>query len=165
MRKPITGRQVLFGFVGFFGLIFAANGVMMWQAFATFDGVAEADAYRKGRDYNEVLAAAEAQAALDWQLGVDNRPWGGATTRTVTASYRDAEGRPLEGLRVTGAFVSPIQAEEDLVLPLAPIGGGRYQGVFELPRLGNWQLRIDAAGPDGVQHRSRKALFIAASDR
>ena len=42
--RRITGRHVLFGMLAFFGVVFTANGVMMWMAARTFDGVDEPDA-------------------------------------------------------------------------------------------------------------------------
>lgn len=162
MDKPLTGRQVLLGFLAFFGVVFLANGIMMWQAAATFDGRQEEDAYRKGRDYNATLAAARAQQDLGWDVTLEHKAWGAPTTRTVTARFTDAEGRPLSDLEVTATFFSPVEEEDDVTALLSPVGEGRYQAVMALPRAGNWELRLQAHGAGGVRYQLRDKTVVGS---
>ena len=53
-----TGRKFLITIVTFFTVVIGANVIMATFALSEFDGVVEEDAYRKGRDYNDQLAAA-----------------------------------------------------------------------------------------------------------
>ena len=59
--KPVTGRHVLMMMLGFFGVIFAVNGVFAFLAIDTFTGLETEQAYLKGLDYNRTLTAAAEQ--------------------------------------------------------------------------------------------------------
>ena len=59
----ITGRHVLFAMLAFFAVVIGVNATMITYAVGTFSGEEEADAYRKGLDYNQTLARRSAEAA------------------------------------------------------------------------------------------------------
>ena len=59
--RRITGRQVLFGILGFFGVVFAANGAFIFFALDSFTGLATDSPYQRGIEYNQTLAAAAEQ--------------------------------------------------------------------------------------------------------
>ena len=48
----IAGRHVLWGLIGFFGVIFAVNAIFVYAAEETFSGGDTSDPYRKGLNYN-----------------------------------------------------------------------------------------------------------------
>ncbi|GER05102.1 hypothetical protein JCM17846_27840 [Iodidimonas nitroreducens] len=160
-EKPLTGRKVLLIFCGFFGLILGANIIMMVFAAMSYDGVQEEDAYRKGRDYNDVLAAAAAQNALGWQVEFDQKMGGMVLQRQVFARFLDDRGQPLDDLDVRATFFSPIEEEHDTGLGLANLGAGRYEGMITVPRAGRWELRISAVRGDAQIFHQRKEVFIA----
>ena len=66
VANGLTGRHVLIALVAFFGVMLIANGIFVYFAVATFSGGDTSNAYRKGLDYNETLAAAERQAERGW---------------------------------------------------------------------------------------------------
>jgi len=98
--KPITGRHVLMMMLGFFGTIFAVNGVFAYLAVDTYTGLETEQAYLKGLDYNRTLDAAAEQKARGWQVGLteETTPDG---LRRFTLSYAEKDGRPLYGLEVS----------------------------------------------------------------
>jgi len=160
-ERRLTGRHVLFGMLAFFGVVIGVNAFMMWQAYRSYDGVQEDDAYRKGRDFNAVLEAARAQEARGWRVAVEHgRTDGGEVA--VTARFRDGEGGALNGLEVEAHWFSPVESEEDRRLRLDGQGDGVYRGALALPRAGNWELRILAERPsDGLSHELRKEVILA----
>ena len=66
----IAGRHVLWGLIGFFGVIFAVNAIFVYAAEETFSGGDTSDPYRKGLDYNASARAAERQAERGWQTDI-----------------------------------------------------------------------------------------------
>ncbi len=160
----LTGRHVLFGMLAFFGVVFTANGIMMWMAARTFDGVDEPDAYRRGVHYNERLAEARAQRALGWHVSVVLPALGSdANERQLRISARDSDGRPLDGLKLKVTMRSPVNAHEDrAVTPVVdPARPGAYVASLRLPRLGKWQAVVEAEDAAGHRWRGVFDLFIA----
>lgn len=158
--RPLTGRKVLLIFLGFFGAVFAANGIMMVIAARTFDGVVVEDAYRKGRDFNQTLAAARAQDALGWSVDFGDAAMDTPTERLVTARLFDETGAPLRGFDVAISYFSPVEEEEDRSVTLAALGDGLYQGRISLPRAGRWQMRLQAGVGEDVRYQLRKEVMI-----
>lgn len=157
----LTGRRVLALFAGFFIVVFGMNGLMVFQALSTFDGVEVEGAYQKGRAYNHVLDRMEAQEKLGWTAAIEAAPLGGPGQRTsLSVSFADASGAPLEGLAVHGTFWRPVTAGEDRRMDLAETAPGAYAAVFDLAHAGNWLVRISATGPNGETFTEEKRVFL-----
>jgi nitrogen fixation protein FixH len=157
--KPLTGRVVLVWFVSFFSVILGVNMVMLYFAVTTFSGVSTEDAYRKGRDYNQVLQQAREQQALGWVLQTEHvRTSDGAIRLAVEA--RDGNGDALDGLTIIAVFWRPTQKGLDQTGVLLPSGNGRYSGDFNLPADGNWQILIDARDSNANIYRLTEQAFI-----
>lgn len=156
----LTGRRVLFGFAGFFGIVFAVNGFFIYKALSTFDGVEVDGAYQKGRAYNHLLERMDEQRRLGWQatIAADKAPAG---TR-LRVTFARADGSALTGLDVEGTFWRPVAAGADRRLPLAETAPGTYETVFDLAHDGNWLVRIAAAGPDGETFVQEDRVFVSA---
>src|ERR1700686_571183 len=101
--KPLTGRKVLFMLVGFFGVVFGVNFLMMKLAIDTLPGTEVDSAYGASLAYEKEIAAAHDQSVRDWKVdahiarGVD----GGAT---LQVEAHDASGKPMSGLKFQGRF-------------------------------------------------------------
>lgn len=138
-----TGRSALALFVAFFGVVFIVNGIFVYIATQSWRGLDTDDAYRKGLDYNETLARADAQSALGWQTEVTldgARP---------VVRLRDRAGLPLDGLDVSAVARHPVDENADRTLALFGRGGGVYRADVELPAHGQWDLRVEVARRDG----------------
>ena len=106
LAEGLKGRHVLMALIAFFGIMLIANGIFVYFAVATFSGGDTSNAYRKGLNYNETLAAAERQAARGWQtqlayddtagrlLAQRTRQGGGAGHRAAVSTLRSAARRP-----------------------------------------------------------------------
>lgn len=157
----LTGRRVLMGFVAFFVVVFGANGLMVYKAMSTFDGVETEGAYQKGRAYNHVLERMEAQKALGWTAEIETAtlPGSGQHT-TLNTTFTDAAGMPIRGLVVHGTFRRPVTQGEDRRLALVETAPGTYGAVFDLAHAGNWLVRISATGPGGETFVEEKRVFV-----
>src|SRR5665213_1399288 len=90
---PLTGGKVLAILLTFFAVVFGVNGLMGFDAISTFRGETNAHPYEAGIKFNTELAAAAAQSARGWKVEM-------TMTDGVRATFRDAQGRPLQGLSV-----------------------------------------------------------------
>lgn len=141
-------RWIPLCFVGFFGVVLAANAVLVVLAVTTWTGIDTPDAYEKGLAYNEVLAAAQAQTRRGWatEVGFASAPRADAI---LTVTYRDRLGQPLSGGQVRARFVRPSHVGQDFDVRLEEDGPGRYAAVVEHPPPGVWDVRIRADLPGG----------------
>ena len=134
----LTGRKVLAILLGSFGAVFAANGLMAYDAVSTFSGEVANNPYEVGLEYNSQIAAADAQSGRHWKVDVT---FAGAG---VSATFRDARGRPIPGLAVSGVFAAPADMSRDRRFAMREASGGVYVGG-EKPASGVWDLKLIAA--------------------
>jgi len=146
---PLTGPKVLLTLIGFFGVIFAVNGLMAYDAVSTFRGEVVDNPYEAGLAYNNEIAAAGAQEARDWRVDVSFTHDGPA--RIARVSVADAAGRPLEGLGVAGLFAAPADMQRDTPFALKETTPGIYVGQAS-PSNGVWDFELAA-------QRGAKTLF------
>ena len=157
----VTGWHVLAGFVLFFAIVFGVNGLMVYGALSTFDGVEIEGAYQKGRTYNHVLDRMEAQRKLGWTSGIETSALPGTGHRTaLRVSFADAEGKPLDNLTVLGTFWRPVVSGEDKRMTLIETAPGLYEAKYELEHPGNWLVRVAATDPDGQTFVEEKRVVI-----
>jgi nitrogen fixation protein FixH len=143
----LTGRHVMGGFVGAFGVIIAVNLVMAWFAVSTFPGVEVQNSYVASQGFNTRLAE---QRALGWQTRVEvagdelrlfvNDPDGFADVAQLTATlgratHTRSDVTP-EFRRIPGGFAAPVTLEP-----------------------GNWNLRLVALAADGTEFRQRISFW------
>lgn len=145
-------------FVGGFLVVVAVNASMAYFATSTFSGISTDGAYLKGLAYNQNLAMAKAQEALGWTVETKVKPV--ADTQVVKAevivSYRDRDGKAVEGLDVRARLVRPTAKGHDMDLPLPSLGNGTYGGTYTLPLNGVWDMDMVATGTDvAYEHAQR----------
>lgn len=160
MRRPsfANGRWIPWVFVAAFGVVFLANGALVYLGAKSWTGLETEDPYEKGIAYNRALAGARDQAARGWQLAADFA--GRAADGRLTVSLRDRDGQPLTGARVRVLFVRPTHEGFDREAALAALGAGRYGADIALPLAGQWDLRL-LVSHDGASHQAVRRLHIA----
>jgi len=160
--RKFTGRKALLWLVGFFLVVFTANGVMAYVALGTWGGLDTRDAYRKGIHYNDQIAAAEAQKRSGWTVRLRHRP---ATLRgdriDVAVSWPD---RDLPPAAVAALISRPVTNVHDRKIILTKSAENIYTAPVELPEAGQWNVTILVSRPDGPIYQHRQKIFIAAED-
>ena len=144
-KGPLTGWHFTAIIVSFFAVVITVNLVMARFASSTFGGVVVENSYVASQNYNEWLAAAEAQKALGW---------------TATAT-RQADGRvalKLAGATDPGVTVGavarhPLGRQSDVALRFVATGAGQFLSEAPL-RAGRWKLRIAARSAAGQPWRT-----------
>ena len=157
----IRGIHVLAAIVAFFGVVFAVNGVFLYQALSTHTGVVSKQPYRKGLGYNERIAADQRQARLGWAPAIRFE----RTTGRLVVAIGDGNGSPVAGLAIAGLLGRPATAQYDAKLALRETQAGRYEAAVGDLGNGIWLVQLEAGRgrPDGsteVVYRLRKRLWI-----
>lgn len=139
----ITGRHVLWGLVGGFGVIFIANGAFVYFAATTFPGNEVDDPYRRGLAYNETLSADRAQRTEGW--GADIR----ANSKGVEITLSRTDER-VGGLVMAGELRRHGDPSNDRILIFRENSSGRYQADADLGA-GRWDLQVVARDLSGTE--------------
>lgn len=159
-ESVLTGRSVLAIFLGFFAVVFAVNGVFLYQALSTRTGIVANEPYRKGLKYNERIAADERQGALGWKSEIALS----ADAKSLTVALTTEKGEPVVGLSVVGRIGRPATDKEDHALTLVEEKPGAYAAAFPVTEPGAYIADIeisDFVGPEGtVLFRARRRLWI-----
>ncbi|CAA6604103.1 putative Nitrogen fixation protein FixH [Rhodospirillaceae bacterium LM-1] len=138
-------------FVAGFMVVVAVNGVLIFSAVSTFSGLETENHYEKGNTYNRDIALARQQEALGWQVAakvetIDRQVAGSQRRVSIFASFKDKDGKAIDGLAVRALLIRPTVAGHDVSVPMSPKGDGRYATETELAFHGLWDLRVVAIG-------------------
>ncbi len=157
--KEITGRHVLFGLLGFFGVMLIANGIFIYFALSTFEGVDNPNAYRQGLQYNQRIEAERRQAALGWTHAVSLK-----TADRLELSIQGPDGKPVTGLVVNGMIRRPVAADAVQQLAFEETGLGLYAARMATLPPGNWIVSLKAvrSRPQGEEmvYRIKERLWL-----
>ncbi len=155
--KPLTGLKVLAMIVGFFLVVFAVDGVMIYKAVKTFSGEVVAHPYERGIAYNRDIAQAREQAARDWKVDVRlSRVSPGETEIQVSA--QDSAGG-VSGVEMSALFAAPADLAKDVRVKLQQVAPGHYAGKAALPR-GQRDLVLTATAGGQEIFRSKNRIDV-----
>ena len=154
--RKLTGWHVLMIMLGFFGVIFAVNGVFLYNAINSFPGEDTKKSYLQGLNYNQTLAARAAQAELGWTAAA------GVEGRELIFSLNDAEGEAMSGRRVLAQMRRAASKSGDAELVLTYQGGGKYTGDLSGFERGRWDVRISVLDmtSEDVVFRADKTVTV-----
>ncbi|MDX5361591.1 MAG: FixH family protein [Alphaproteobacteria bacterium] len=156
----LTGKHVLFGLIGAFGVIFLVNGIFLTKAIQTFPGLETQAGYKYGLKFNERIAEAERQAALDLTLGLETAEI--ATGRyqfVVTAQTQSGESVGLR--QIEARLMRPADIAKDVPVTLTPAGGaGRFAAAVDVPLRGQWDFVLGAETADGAPVTLRRRIWL-----
>lgn len=157
--RKITGRTVLLALLGFFGIIFVANGILIYLAFSTFSGLESRSAYESGLLFEQQVAAANIQAELGWSVDADiaREPSG---LVTVTVTVRDRHDAPVKGVAFRAEFEHRANRSHDHALMLVETETGVYRGSVADVDRGQWTLVIEAEDAEKPVFRSESRIVF-----
>ncbi|MDP1619318.1 FixH family protein [Phenylobacterium sp.] len=147
----IRGWHVLVALCAFFAVIIAVNAVFLTAALRTFPGEVSITPYEDGLAFNRQLAQQARQAELGWRAAAR------AEAGAVVVEIADAEGRPVEGLRVQGRLQRPATETGARDLRLSEQAPGLYRASLDSV-MGAWDLTIQAQGPAGRDFQAERRL-------
>lgn len=155
--QKFEGRHVLFALAAFFGVMLLANGIFLYYAVVTFNGLDTRDAYREGLNYNERIASDEEQALSGWKplahYDVEGK---------LIVEMHDESGRGVAGLTISGEIRRPVTDVEDQRVSLQEIAPARYAVPLNLSA-GQWIFAAEvskAATPGVTAFRFKQRLWV-----
>lgn len=154
----ITGRAVLAVMVGFFGIIFSANALMIWLATSTHTGIVVDSAWRSGGNWQREIESARAQETLGWSVEVEIARNGAGAD--VVAAVIDSAGAPVDGIDLNLRLVSPTGPAGDQFVTLRAQDAGLYAGTIDRLPAGRWQVLVDAESALGRIYRSQNTVLV-----
>ena len=146
-------------FVGFFVVVFAVNGTMVYFAATSWTGMYGDDGskYRQGLEYNQMLEAVAAQAAMGWQVDHSfERTEPGQGHLSIT--LQDAHGNQLTDAAVRAELIRPTHSGADFDVPLTHTGQGRYEVDILFPHPGQWQVDLTADHERGTYRLTDRVI-------
>lgn len=155
--RQLTGRAVLLWLIGFFGLVFLVNIVMVRAAVSTFGGVQTESSYKAGLSFMRDVAASEAQDALGWKVDAALSP--SARGEEIVVRATDRNGRPLSGLAARIELRHPADARADRHLTVVEREPGVYVGTGDALH-GQWDLNIVLMRGDEPEFRSMSRIVV-----
>jgi len=156
--KELTGRAVLFCFLGFFGVVVAANAVLVRAATTTFGGVETASAYKAGLAFNREIAAARAQEARHWTVDA-NLARASADDATLSVTVRGRDGTAPPAITLVARLAHPADARRDKPVVVREIAPGVFSGTIQTDR-GQWDLSIEISRDDERLFRSKSRVTL-----
>jgi nitrogen fixation protein FixH len=147
--REITGRKVLFTFVGAFGVILTANLTLAFNAVSTFPGVETRNSYTASQNFDRNKAG---QLALGWNVSAE------VTDQELRLSITDGEGRPVNPPELVGIFGKATHVKADVTPEFSYRGGVHVAPVTAGP--GNWNLRLKAVADDGTPFQQRVVIRV-----
>ncbi len=159
MIKELTGKHVLIMFLTFFGIVFSASGMLIYQSQHSWTGLETVDAYRKGIKYNQQLSRGAAQNRRHWSVTVSptRTPSGDLSLRVEP---KNKNNETLSGLQLQVRLKRPTHTGMDRSVRLSETGIGIYTGQFDKPAPGRWYLLISAERGGKVLYKSRNELCL-----
>ncbi|MBF0370785.1 MAG: FixH family protein [Magnetococcales bacterium] len=150
------------GIIVFFLIVFIANGVMIYYASRSWNGLVTEDHYRKGIAFDEVVQAQTAQDALGWQGSLEAAGLITGQPGRLLFRLTTSNGEPLPQAQVSGVLFRPTQAGFDLPLTLTETDPGLYVVRIEPPFPGAWDVKLLAVTPAG-EYRFAERIHIPPS--
>jgi nitrogen fixation protein FixH len=156
---PLTGRKVLVMLLAFFGVVIGANLVMMRLAIQTLPGTEVDSAYSASLAYDREIAAARDQDARHWKVDahIARISRGGAG---VEVEARDADGKPVSGLKFSGRLERPADRRADQSVAMREMGIGIYRGDAANIEAGQWDLVLEAESAGRRLFLSRNRVLL-----
>ncbi len=146
--------KIPYFFYLFFAVIFAVNIFYIYISQKTWRGIVTQDSYHKGLHYDEVIASAQKQKELGWNLKISYKNLKNKSGELEIFLF-DKNNKKISDATVTAYFKRPTQDGKDFSQELQTVGE-KYFAKIDFPLIGQWQFIINAdKGEDHFQESKR----------
>lgn len=139
-------------FVAFFVVLAILDGAFVTIALSTHRGVVTDNAYQKGLNYNQTIAASERQDALGWAGTISFE------SGMLLLALSDKDQVAIKEANVTAYISRPAQAGFDFSVPLELNTEGVYSNNVIFPTKGLWNVRIMATWQQQQYQKSQNIV-------
>ncbi len=160
-KGQMKGWHALLWFAGFFGFMFAVNGIFLWTAITTFPGEDVEKSYLVGLDYNHELARRAHQAEAGWTAEIGLK--GAAPDLTLHVRLTSKDGQPLPSSAAHVVLRHPADRNLDRSLDLVPAASGEYIAAMPDVAAGRWDVHLSAdidPSSDGMELKAERAVIV-----
>lgn len=137
----LTGKHVLAIVVSAFAVIIGVNLFMAYSAVGTFPGLETKNSYVASQQFDTLRAA---QEALGWDVKAE------IDGEQLVVDIRDADGQPVEVLRIGGIFGRATHVKDDQEPAFSQSSTGAYVATVGDLDGGYWNFRMEATAKDGT---------------
>lgn len=155
-QKP-KGSRIPLLFFAFFGVVFLANGIMIYVAMSSWTGLETKNHYLKGLNYNAALEGAAEQASRGWTTNVELLDRAGLTARLVVVLEKP-DGNPVVGADFDVELLRPTHMGYDQAVTLSEVEPGRYESMVRFPLAGQWDIRQSVHHKDGTYQAVERVM-------
>lgn len=140
MIGKIKIHYIPLAFILFTITYMALDGVFIYLANRTYNGVVTTNAYQKGLAFNEVLQANKAQEKLGWQTKLEIAYSDSALI--ITFKLNDRQQLAIGNAEVKAMLQRPTHEGEDISFTMQEREPGIYRASLPKVEPGQWELRI-----------------------
>lgn len=148
-----SDRLIPWMVVAFFAVFISVDAIMVTLAVRSQTGLVTEQAYEKGLQYNQTLAAAETQQQWGWSSQIK------IVDGSVIVTLRNSAGEYLRQALVKAEIIRPIQSGHDFTVMLNELPDGRYAAPVKFPLPGEWKIRIFAQA-DGKTYQASQIIMV-----
>lgn len=150
----VKKSKIPYFFFVFFAVIFAVDFFYIYLAKKNWRGLATEDAYQKGLHYNNVIANANKQKELGWEMKISYKNLQNKSGELEIFLF-DKNNQKISDVSVVVNFKRPIQEGKDFSRELKFFGTS-YKTKIDFPFAGQWDFIISASkGSDNYQETKR----------
>lgn len=155
----LTGKHVFLMISGFFLVIFAANGVLVYFALDSWSGLETENPYERGIAYNQDIERARLQDESGIDVSINILP---QRDRVIGVNVKvlDADKKPLTGKKLTIRFFRPAKEGFDQIPNIFENTPGDYSGQAQLPLPGVWDLKLEIHDGDKKLYQTKSRLEV-----
>lgn len=147
-----SDKYIPWYFVAFFLVIAIVDGIFVTVATSTHTGVVTENAYKKGLNYNETIAASDQQNKLGWDAQI------AYAKPALSFSLKDANNAAIIGAKVTAHITRVTQSGHEFTLPLTDNKDGTYSHNVAFPLKGLWNVGITAQWKQQNYQKSKRII-------
>ncbi len=156
-EKQLTGKKVLAWFIGFFLVVFTANGIMAYFALNTWTGLETENSYVKGLNYNNEIENARTQEQSGWDINISTKPEMTEGRFEITLSRPEDSLPPAD---VSAHFIRAVVEGHDQEIKLTHTGNGIYGATVKLPLSGQWNVLIVVKSQNNLIFKQKDWLVV-----
>jgi len=157
-NTKLTGRTVFVAILTFFGIVFAANGIMAYFAVESFSGVQTEKPYENGLAFNRDIERARVQDAKGWRVNeAITRKDSGDVVLTIRIT--DPAQKPVSGLTIITLLKSPANSHKDCPIAITEQDAGVYSGATQCGA-GQWDIDMRAQKSGEIVYYSINRVIL-----
>ena len=146
----------------FMGVVFTANGVLVYFAYKTKPNLVVSDYYERGKNYeSRTKLHNRMKSDLGWRMEVSRDiAVSVGKPAPVTIMITDKDGLPATPENVKLYAFRPSDAQHDFALPMTKAGSGQFTVQAAFPLKGVWDLIIEAEKGDERMNTARRVTVL-----